>query len=78
MRRLDLEKDEIVLHDSMTLFYRTLGGGAATRRIKQPFAGDDGRLDVTNETIAPLARQLVGRIVQRANRVYAPSNLPPE
>lgn len=85
VRRLDVTQEEVFIHDSMTRVYRTIGGGAAPREInKQPVIGKNGkpmrdkqgRLLVTNETIAPCAEQLIGRVVQRANRAYEPANLP--
>lgn len=84
VRELDLDADEVHVHDSLTLFYRTLGGGAAERAIGRPPADEDGRPllttegtpMVTNESLAPVASRLLGRVVQRAGRAYSPRNLP--
>lgn len=86
VHKLDLDREEVTVHDSMTTFYRTLGGGSLTRRVAHPLVDEEGkpRLNrrgeplISNEKVAGVARELMGRIVQRSRRPYQPGNVPAE
>jgi uncharacterized protein (DUF2235 family) len=73
IRRIDLAKDTVVVHNSLTPFYYLLR--PLDRTIMQPRMRDGKPVD-TRESVHESAYQLVDRIVKHANKPYGPRNLP--